>query len=440
MRRFVEKASVEIDILERFSSWLHLRSPRKVIPEIRGGVVTCLDSHISILDDPSMLEAEWRNLEISGDMTPFQAFDWYASWQRTIGLTHGATSCIVVGRKQTGGIIFILPFTIVRAGPLRVLTWASSEINDYNAPILVKDFSNSVVSKQFADAWTIIRNAITAHQKDRIDFISFAKMPEAVGMQANPFLQLSVALNASRAHATKLPGSWDELYGRRSSSTRRRDRTKLRRLSEFGEVSFAEPTGTQETLGIIKKLVDLKTQHLARIGTTNLFAKPEYGAFLGDIATNHNSRNLIHVSCLRVGETLAAMNFGLRFRGCYYHVLMSYELGEIGKFGPGAAHLRELLRNAIESRMDRFDFTIGDESYKKEWCDLELQLYDHLSPCSLRGLVAVAVGKTYLGAKRRIKNSPLAWRLYRGARLLAGRIRNPTTVKQNSSIADCASD
>ena len=44
----------------------------------------------------------------------------------------------------------------------------------------------------------------------------------------------------------------------------------------------------------------------------------------------------------------AAVNLGLTWRGCYYHLLASYDDGELSRFGPGAAHLHELLHQAID--------------------------------------------------------------------------------------------
>jgi len=43
-------------------------------------------------------------------------------------------------------------------------------------------------------------------------------------------------------------------------------------------------------------------------------------------------------------------------------VLASYcEDSAVAHFGPGALHLRELLKYAIDRGLQRFDFTIGDE-------------------------------------------------------------------------------
>jgi CelD/BcsL family acetyltransferase involved in cellulose biosynthesis len=43
------------------------------------------------------------------------------------------------------------------------------------------------------------------------------------------------------------------------------------------------------------------------------------------------------------------------------------------------------MRYAIERKCDAFDFTIGDERYKSEWCDGVFKLYDHVSAATWRG-------------------------------------------------------
>src|SRR5439155_14141384 len=104
-----------------------------------------------------------------------------------------------------------------------------------------------------------------------------------------------------------------------------------------------------------------------------------------DIATNPKMRNLVHVSRLQIGSTWAAANLGLTFRGCYYYVLPSHDFGPLARFSPGAVHLRELMRTAIDLGFKWFDFTIGDEQYKQKWCDTTLALYDHMVPATPRG-------------------------------------------------------
>ena len=92
------------------------------------------------------------------------------------------------------------------------------------------------------------------------------------------------------------------------------------------------------------------------MGVGNLFARPGYAEFFRALATDPATRHLVHVSRLDVGATAAAVNLGLTYRDCYYHLLASYDDGELSRFGPGAAHLHDLLHQAIDRGFKRFRF------------------------------------------------------------------------------------
>jgi CelD/BcsL family acetyltransferase involved in cellulose biosynthesis len=54
-----------------------------------------------------------------------------------------------------------------------------------------------------------------------------------------------------------------------------------------------------------------------------------------------------------------------------------------------------MFRSAIERNCERFDFTIGDEPYKREWSDIEVRLFDLLEGGTLLGHLSI-VGKAAL--------------------------------------------
>ena len=128
------------------------------------------------------------------------------------------------------------------------------------------------------------------------------------------------------------------------------------------------------------------------------------------------------MSRLEVGPEVAAASLGLRFRACYYLVLSSYHDGEISRFGPGRAHLHELLRYTIDCAYQRFDFTIGDEPYKRDWSDIELTLHDHLAAVTLRGRLVVAITAALRRTKRFIKQTPAIWDAFSKTRAYAASI------------------
>jgi len=101
-------------------------------------------------------------------------------------------------------------------------------------------------------------------------------------------------------------------------------------------------------------------------------------------------------------------------------VLASYDDGEVSRFGPGAAHLHDIMRFAIDRKCTVFDFTIGDEPYKRDWCEERQTLYDHLSARTLKGTAAVLSRSLAMRAKRVIKENPALWDAFFKLRSLAG--------------------
>jgi CelD/BcsL family acetyltransferase involved in cellulose biosynthesis len=152
----------------------------------------------------------------------------------------------------------------------------------------------------------------------------------------------------------------------------------------------------------------------------NLFAKPGHAEFYRALATDPATKPLVHVSRLDVGAAAAAINLGLTYRGCYYHLLASYDDGELSRFGPGAAHLHELLHQAIDRGFKVFDFTIGDERYKRDWCDTELKLYDYIGAATWRGALIAVPMLAAQRLKRQIKQTPMLWKTFSIGRMFIG--------------------
>jgi CelD/BcsL family acetyltransferase involved in cellulose biosynthesis len=388
---------------------------------------------LAIHDHLDAIGGEWRSFERDADHTVFQSFDWLANWQRHIGAAQGVVPAIVVGRGAGGETLFILPLAVETLGPLRRLTWLGSQSCDYNAPLLAGHFSARVSAKRFALAWRDVIGRLRAEARFRFDLIDLAKMPECVGEQRNPFVDLKVRAHPSRAYAAVLGHDWDTFYAaKRSPSTRKRERRQLRQLAEHGQVCFIDVEGGDERARTFATLLEQKSRVFARMGVDNPFLRPGQREFFLAMANDPAMAARIHVSRLDVGTQTAAASIGLKYRGCYYLILSSYDAGALSRFGPGRAHLHELLRHSITQRFARFDFTVGDEPYKRDWCNIELNLHDHLTAITFRGWLIGAITAEFRRIKRFIKQSPGLWRAFSKARALAG---CPVRVESMPSIA-----
>ncbi len=175
-----------------------------------------------------------------------------------------------------------------------------------------------------------------------------------------------------------------------------------------------------EVAGTLETLMAQKARAFGHMGVANLFAKPGYAEFYRALAIDPATRHLVHVSRLDVGAIPAAINLGLTYRNCYYHLLASYDDGEVSRFGPGAAHLHDLLHQAIDRGYRVFDFTIGDERYKRDWCDIELKLFDFIAADSWRGALVAMPMLAMQRLKRWIKQTPVLWSSFSAVRTFAG--------------------
>jgi len=375
---------------------------------------------LAVYDGLQAVESAWRGFERLADCTAFQTYEWLSAWQRHIGARNDVIPCIVVARDADGAILCILPLATRPAGFARELVFLGTELCDYNAPLLAPDFSARVDAAEFAELWRRTLDQLQQHPRLRFDMIRLEKMPEAVRAQPNPMLSLPTTPHPSGCYATPLAQSWEAFYAaKRSSSTRRRDRTKRNRLAEFGEVKFITPATPAGALEALSVLVEQKSAFFAQRGIANLFARPGYLEFFRELASSPRTAGLVHVSELRVGSQIVAANLGLTFGGRYYYVLSSYTDGELARLGPGAVHLHELMRYAIEKQLTIFDFTIGDEPYKLAWCEGARPLCDHVAVATWRGGLIAAPALTFKKLKRKIKQTPLLWAAFSKARAFA---------------------
>ena len=272
------------------------------------------------------IERDWRAFEQIADGTVFQSFDWVSLWHQHIGRREGVRPVVVTGRDSAGQLLFLLPLSIERGGLARRLTWLGTTLCDYNGPLLAPEFGAQVDAARFRDVWSEILGRLQSHPDFGFDVVHFDKMQRTVGPQPNPFIGLGVIPHANGAYLTKLGTDWESFYAdKRSSSTRRRDRTKRKKLGEFGEVKFVTAEGDERAEATLETLMDQKSKSFAAMGVTNIFALPGYSDFYHALS---RMSGFVHVSRLDVGNEVAAANLGLIFRGSYYHLLASYNGGE----------------------------------------------------------------------------------------------------------------
>ncbi len=387
---------------------------------------------LEVCTELSVVGEIWRRFQLRADCTVFQSFDWLYHWQSHVGAGRNTIPAIVLGRDN-GQPLFILPLAIEERGAVRRLTWLGSELCDYNTPLLATNFSDRVKPEEFGPLWRCVIRVIRADPRRHFDMVDLDKMPGMIGSQINPFLNLPVLLRTYGGHAATLGMSWNEFFlSKRSAETRKRERRQFKHLSEHGDVHFVDVRIQEDIEHTMNMLIEQKKSSYARMGVEDIFARPGYREFFRAVVASPNLRDVIHVSRLDVGAAPVATGLGLRFKNCYYLVLSSYQDGKLARFGPGRAHLQEMLRYAIERGFGQFDFTIGDEPYKRDWCDIDKKLFGYIEAATVKGQCVVITRTAIHRAEHFVTARPILRRVLRKARTfakaMASRTRRPSST------------
>src|SRR5262249_60662901 len=150
---------------------------------------------LELRESLASMEPEWTAFQRTAACTVFQTFEWLAKWQQHVGDPRGTRPAIVLGRNAHGVPLFILPLAIETHGPIRRLTWLGSELCDYNAPLIARDFWAHV--GDFTEVWSKVLCLLRSDPRLRFDLVDLQKMAEAIGTARNPFLALATLPNAS---------------------------------------------------------------------------------------------------------------------------------------------------------------------------------------------------------------------------------------------------
>jgi CelD/BcsL family acetyltransferase involved in cellulose biosynthesis len=360
---------------------------------------------LSVHTEFSSVEAIWRQFEKTADSFAFQTFDFLETWYQHIGSLADIDLQIVVAWGTSAKPLMILPLGVETSGSLRKLIWLGNDVNDYNAPLLAPNFTDHVAPGEFAALWSDIQSVLPAH-----DIVEMMRQPAMVEGQANPFLELDTQLNASGAHMTVLGDDFDAYYDtKRNAKAKRHFRSRRKKLEEMGETVYVHPETDEDITASVEKLVQLKSDALNAMGAYDFLAQPGYADFYKALAVKSGDEGVAHVSHMEVAGEYVAGNWGLVHNGRFYYLLASYDGPKFGRFAPGVQSLVETMRWAIDKGASTFDFTIGDERYKDEWCETQIDLHDHLSAKTVRGSVVLLKARLFLSLKRKIKQTPVLW-------------------------------
>jgi CelD/BcsL family acetyltransferase involved in cellulose biosynthesis len=334
-----------------------------------------------------------------------QDIEFVSAWQSQVN-----PDCIaVVGAlPATGSVEFLLPLEAVSKGPLRFARYPGGSHANANFPatgLLAAQMPNESLC-------AAVRRAVSLARPD-IDAILLERQVESLKGMPNRLVSANSVVSPNVALSFTLPATFQELLKERNGAKKQKKMRQMqRRMDERGGWRIFKADTEAESNRVLDRFFLLKGERLKSRGLKDVFADPGVKAFFktlfSDALSSPAPRYELHA--LEVGGEIAAVA-GCTINGKH----MTVEFGGIcssdRQLSPGDILYHFLIEQCCQRGFETFDFGVGDEFYKRRWCDTETWHRDTYLPLTAKGRIAVATLTSIAAAKKRIKNSPLLFGL-----------------------------
>ncbi|PSJ65714.1 GNAT family N-acetyltransferase [Kumtagia ephedrae] len=345
----------------------------------------------------------------TGIFAPPQSPAWTGAW---IAAVAPDTLAVIVAEGDRP--VFALVLEVVGKGPCRVARFPGGTHANGNFALADASWLATAQPRVFRDLAAAVRSA-----RPDIDLLALERLLPELGGLRNPLLALPHFKSANLSLAVGLDGGFARLVaGRSGKHKRKKHRSQARKYEAAGGFRRIEAETEEQVDRLLQAFFAMKACRFRKAGIVDVFADPSVQAFF---------RKLFHealplspkpfvLHALEVGGVPRAVTGSSR---CGDRLICEFGAiadDEVAQASPGEFLFFENIREACEEGLAVYDFSVGDEQYKRLWCDIETQHLDVLVPLTLKGRLVAGMMRLFAGMKARVKNSPTVWRLTKALR------------------------
>ena len=361
------------------------------------------------LDDARELWPAFSNGDAYGVA---QTWQWVSAWAEHVNPRVIVGAIFIDGRPA-----LLLPLEIIRDRFCTVARYVGGTHANANFPVL-RSGTGAVISPFEARALCAeIRRAFP-----QIDAIVLTRQMRELCAMRNPMLALDTVESPNLALSFAIRSDFETLIKDRSGARKlKKMRQQARRMDERGGwqcVVAADSASVDEILGAF---FVMKRKRFDEFGLVDVFAEPEVKDFFRALFRQAagSKTPLFQLDALRVGgEVFAVTGSSLRHQTSIaeFAAVRAHE----PTLSPGDFLFHQMIKTACENKLAFFDFGVGDEPYKRAWCDIETHHADSVAGFGTRGRAYAAmfraVSKIKLAFKRNefLMDQLKKWRM-RGA-------------------------
>lgn len=335
---------------------------------------------------------------------PAQSAGWILNWA-----AHTGADVVVATLRVDDRPVFSLALEVTRSGAFRVARFMGGRHANGNFAAADPQWLANADS-------AAIRSMLAAIAKARrdIDLVALERLLPDLDGVANPLSALPHFSSPNLSLAASLVGGFDALLTRVSGKRRRKKhRSRARKFEAVGSYRRIEAKTADEVHMLLDAFFEMKEFRFRKMGIANVFGEAEVRAFFRSLFTDalqEEDRSFV-LHGLEVAGKLRAVTGSSRSGKrliCEFGAIAEDDLAHTS---PGDFLFFENIQEACEAGFEIYDFSVGDEPYKRLWCDVETQHFEVLVPLTLKGRGLALVLRHGASLKAFIKHSPMVWKL-----------------------------
>jgi CelD/BcsL family acetyltransferase involved in cellulose biosynthesis len=357
---------------------------------------------IDVFGDLAEVEPIWRALEDRRHFsTPYQRFDFLASWQRNVGQREQLVPFIVVARDAARQPLLLLPLALKQEHGVRTARFMGGKHATFNMALWNRQFAETATPR---DLDTLIDGI---KSQSGIDVLSLHQQPLRWGDLSNPMAMLPRQGSVNDCPVTTMePGAAPT--ARVSNSLRRRLKTKERKLQSLPGYRYHVVSDDADIKRLLDWFLRVKPLRMAEQKLPNVFAEPGVEAFIREACMTpvNGGNRAIDIHVLECDEEVIALFAGVADGYRFSMMFNTYTMSDNARHSPGLILLRYIVDHYAERGYRSLDLGIGSDDYKRIFCKHDEPIFDCFIPLSLRGRLATAAMSRINRAKYLVKHSP----------------------------------
>lgn len=302
---------------------------------------------------------------------------WINAWKEATG-----ADILLVTIERAGRQAFALALEVAEEGFCRVARVPGDRHANGTFIATARDAGGPLSPAEGARLADAIRSA-----RPDIDLITIERQnPKQDGLD-NPLGTLSPVRTPNVSLSFSLEGGFDATIERQGGKRKpKKYRTQQRKFEQMGGFRVYAANDPAEVETVIETFFRIKRERLLKAGIPDAFGTPEIQAFFRKLFTDAlDARPLPYqLHALEVdGEIRAISGSSILANSvvCEFGGIRDDEPGT----SPGFFLEFDCIREACEAGKSVYDFSVGDEPYKRSWCDIETWQFDTYMPLSAKG-------------------------------------------------------